>query len=57
VVNEVEGDVGGRERPSQGLNLERGSGLVAGKEQPEVRLALTQDHDLAVEDDACREVE
>src|SRR5260370_20460553 len=55
-IKQIEDDVGDRKDPCEELNLERVTGLVAGQEQPEVRLALVQDHDLAVQDGSGREV-
>src|SRR5229473_6727570 len=55
-IKQIEDDVGDRKDPCEELNLERGSGLVARKEQPKVRLALAEDHDLAVQNGPGRNV-
>src|SRR5260370_27388459 len=55
-IKQIEDDVGDRKNSCEELNPERGTGLVARQEQPKVRLALAQDHDLAVQDGAGREV-
>src|SRR5260370_21304306 len=55
-IKQIEDGVGDRKNWCEDVTLERGTGLVARKEQPEVRLALAQDHDLAVQDGPGREV-